>query len=517
MITRYILGLIFIFTLSTSPALYAQVIDEFQVGSGIVRISDYKISQEGETLQIDLLFNFSKLTLHSCQSLVFYPSLSAQDTVLSLPSVLVNGKMDHIERERKKTFGLTTDIIEPNAKEVVLYNKRNTLSYRYQLSLPYQFSWMDDATITINGYLTNCKGSHEHLVHHRISEGISLQVDLPQSRYQVTPYVSFVRPHAEPVKDREDNGVVYLDFLSGKSDILPTYRNNKTELDKIRQTINAIQHDKDITLTSISVRGYASIDGNSASNMKLSLARANSLNSYLSDTYGFKSSNLTSSAEGEDWEELERLVQESDLASKESLLSIIRSTEALDQKEHKLRRLHNGVPYRELVKEFFPKLRRVQYTVNYSVRTFTLEEGQQLIKSRPGLLSLNEMFLVANSYAKGSEDFNRVFDIAVRLFPSDSTARLNASAIALSKGDLTSARHYLSGLIGAEADNNRGVLKLLEGDLTTAEILLEQAKAGGCADASHNLLELEKKRSDDEHYERILLRLKKMEQNKLKK
>ena len=37
------------------------------------------------------------------------------------------------------------------------------------------------------------------------------------------------------------------------------------------------------------------------------------------------------------------------------------------------------------------------------------------------------MFLVANSYDKGSDQF-KVFDIAVRLYPTDPIAQLNTAA-----------------------------------------------------------------------------------------
>lgn len=52
------------------------------------------------------------------------------------------------------------------------------------------------------------------------------------------------------------------------------------------------------------------------------------------------------------------------------------------------------------------------------------------------------MYLVANSYPKGGDDFIKVFDIAVRMYPDDEVANLNAAAVALSKR-LPDARKYL--------------------------------------------------------------------------
>lgn len=49
----------------------------------------------------------------------------------------------------------------------------------------------------------------------------------------------------------------------------------------------------------------------------------------------------------------------------------------------------------------------------------------------------------------------------------------------------------------AEAIHARGVLKLIEGDLDGAEVLLKQAEAAGVAGAAENLKELQKKREDN--------------------
>ena len=39
------------------------------------------------------------------------------------------------------------------------------------------------------------------------------------------------------------------------------------------------------------------------------------------------------------------------------------------------------------------------------------------------------MYLVAQTYEEGSEDFNEVFHIAVRMYPHDPIANINAAAM----------------------------------------------------------------------------------------
>ena len=164
--------------------------------------------------------------------------------------------------------------------------------------------------------------------------------------------------------------------------------------------------------------------------------------------------------------------------------------------------MNGGAAYRYVLAGIFPSLRRSEYQIDYTVREFTVEEGREIIKTRPQQLSLSEMFAVANSYQIGSKEYNDVFETAVRLYSDDPVANLNAANIALSKKDLGSARNYLAKAGNSpEAIHARGVLNLMEGNLTEASKLLEQAKAAGVKDAAANLDELRKKEADNQLFD----------------
>ena len=78
-------------------------------------------------------------------------------------------------------------------------------------------------------------------------------------------------------------------------------------------------------------------------------------------------------------------------------------------------------------------------------------------------MTMQEMFLVAQTYEPGSPEFNEVFDIAVRLFPDDETANLNAACTDLQKGDLTSAEKHLAKAGNSkEAERVRDVFKQIK-------------------------------------------------------
>ena len=189
-----------------------------------------------------------------------------------------------------------------------------------------------------------------------------------------------------------------------------------------------------------------------------------------------------------------------DLPLKEEILSIIDKNESdFDVKEERIKALDGGKVYAALLQDCYPALRHSDYTVRYVVRGFDVEEAKQIIKLRPQQLSLQEMFLVAQTYEKGSDEFNEVFDVAVRMFPDDPTANINAAAIELQRGDLQQAVRYLD-KADAQASatlNNRGVLKLLQGDLDSAENYFKQAQAKDSVEAGANLEEVTNKRKDE--------------------
>ena len=199
----------------------------------------------------------------------------------------------------------------------------------------------------------------------------------------------------------------------------------------------------------------------------------------------------------EDWDGLRRFVAGSDMECKESLLAIIDSDLEPDARNWKLQTVDGKRPYDFLLANVYPKLRHSDYTVEYTVRAFNVEEAKQLLKTRPQLLSLNEMFLIAQTYEPGSAEFNEVFDIAVRMFPDDPTANLNAANAAVSEGALQRAETYLSKAGDTpEAVHARGVLLLLQGEYAGAETLLQQARQRGVREAEANLEQLRLKREN---------------------
>lgn len=99
---------------------------------------------------------------------------------------------------------------------------------------------------------------------------------------------------------------------------------------------------------------------------------------------------------------------------------------------------------------WYPALRHSDYHITYKVKPFNVEEAKEVLKTKPQQLSLNEMFMVAQTYEPGSKEFNDVMETAVRMFPSDPVANLNAAITRLNEGDTEGAKPYLDKAVNSE-------------------------------------------------------------------
>ena len=133
--------------------------------------------------------------------------------------------------------------------------------------------------------------------------------------------------------------------------------------------------------------------------------------------------------------------------------------------------------YKYLLNNVYPSLRHSDYKIDYTIRKFTtVEEIAGLIRTQPNKLSLNEMLYLAQSYEVGSDEFNDVFEIAVRMFPDEPLANLNVATSAMQRGDLVSAEKYLPKAGDSpEAVYARANYAFLKGNYEEAAKLYEEA------------------------------------------
>ena len=429
-----------------------------QANSDTLRVVESNVSRVGEDVIVDMKLDLSHIEVGRKRTLVYRPLLMKEDSVAELTPIIVNGRVRHIQYqrlERAEDFPNEIEIRRENGTEQTL---------DYHARVPFT-DWMNKSEVVMVCDLCGC--GWESLQNDRSS---LFPVNLVHE--PVVPAVLYITPLAE-VKVREKSGSAYLDFPVNQTVIRPDYRRNSTELAAIDATIQSVEDDPNATITKVTIKGYASPEGSYANNQRLAEGRSNALLEYVKKLHDFGDAEFSVSSEPEDWEGLEKRIESSSIADKEEWLAIIRDSEPadLDRKEWKLKQLPT---YREVLNTIYPALRHSDYTVEYHIRNFTTDEAREMLYKDPSQLSLEEMYRVAQTYEVGSEPYNEVFEIAVRLYPDDPISNLNAANTALLNRNATAARRYLTKAAeGPEKRLAEGVASWLEGDTDQARSIFE--------------------------------------------
>ncbi|MDR1258807.1 MAG: DUF3868 domain-containing protein [Tannerellaceae bacterium] len=468
----------------------AQSVFEDQIS---VKIQQLKQVDDSVRMVLDL--DLSNLAIGTERFLQLTPVLvSPNGRELKMQHLIINGRQRHRLFMRDKVLNTQGRRRNNDTYEAIELNSDNRKVYRYHQTVGYE-NWMRDAQLNIVSDLCGCAGNKPQIISEKVANRII--IDGAQA-YRAIPNVAYIRPEVEAVKARSESSDVFLDFPVAQVEINPSYGSNPRELAKIESVIRELRSDANLQVTGTTITGFASPEGNVMNNNQLALGRAEALRNYLSMRGVIPANLYRIGVGGEDWNTLARMVQNSYIEPKGAILSIIQAYSG-EMRKDRLRVLGGGAVYQRLLQEYYPRLRRVVSRIEYTVRRFDVEEAKQIIKVRPQQLSLNEMFLVANTYPEGSREFMEVFEIAVRVFPNDPVANLNAAASALIEKDLAKAERYLQ---KAKKNtpayyNNLGVLSMMQNKTARAKNLFRYAAESKLSAALENLEELKKKEEAD--------------------
>ena len=404
-------------------------------------LSNVSLWQQGNSLYVGMTFDMSKLTIGSTRSLSLIPLLTDGQHNVPLQEIIVNGK----RREKAYIRGLAITKQEPTAL-IVPYNKRET--FNYTQIIPYK-PWMSNASLQLVENLCDCGNYQEMNAQELITNDVSTEAKRLSA---MSPFVAYIQPTVEVVKNRSEQYEAHLDFPVNKSVILTDFMNNHAELVNIHAMFDKIQNDRNLTVKGISIEGFASPEGPLAFNEQLSKKRAEALKDYLVKNEKVSSKLYKVTFGGENWDGLVKALQSSSMKEKETFLNIIKNTTDDAKRKQEIMRVGGGAPYRTMLKEIYPRLRKVN-----------------------------------------CKDFVNVFDIAVRMYPTDAVANLNAGAVALSQKDLNAAVKFMEKADHntAEFINNTGVYNFLNGDINRAMAAFEQAAKLGNEAALANLKQLQ--------------------------
>lgn len=448
----------------------AQNCQEVKLAADKIKVSNVQVAQQNNALSVSMDLNLDSLYLPSNLQLVYTPVFKTRQGEIKMPQIVINGRRQQIMFERgvgKKQLHLS-----PEALVVRRTNKKvQTVNY--------------SASIPLSGQVKNYDlNMHEDLCGcGNMEEGNDFNL-----RHRRQPQAVFVRPAVEAVKVRHLDKRAYIDFPVNRIELHADYRRNPAQLDSIVRTINALKDDKNLEVSAINIHGYASPESPYSHNDYLAKNRAKTLTDYVRRMVALPTQLFTVSSTAEDWDGLRNYLKDSNLEHKSEILAIANDEKMdPDAREQKIKKLYPS-EYRFMLDTWYPALRHSDYHITYKVKPFDVAEAKEIIKTKPQQLSQEEMFLVAQTYEPGSKEFNDVMEIAVRMFPENETANLNAANTRLNAGDADGAKFYLDKAGNSpEALNARGVYESLKGNDQQARHNFALAAKAGVKAAQENL------------------------------
>lgn len=174
------------------------------------------------------------------------------------------------------------------------------------------------------------------------------------------------RQETVPMQMEAGCGVMYIEYPLNVTRVLPGFSKNRLELARIDSLLRPLLADSTVVIRSIKLTGYASPEGHYDHNVNLANRRIVGVMDYLSDAYALPSQSVFRlTAVAEDWDGLARALEASDRPYKKDALQIIRTVPLFDGRELELMKLRRGDPYREMLTDFFPRLRRTEFVIEW--------------------------------------------------------------------------------------------------------------------------------------------------------
>lgn len=431
-------------------------------------ISDVSVERSASNLLVSMTIHPGLFDKKANREVWIRPFIIGGNDTLRLIPVVVAGRTRYYRNLRA----------DGETDEYIMVRSGSGDPFHYSVNVSY-LPYMERGELQIESHIKGCCGDDLAAVYTSGLESFDFREKI------LRPAYSYVKPTGEIEKTRTVKGEAYIDFPVNKTTIYPGYRRNPQELAEIRKTIDAVRNDKDVTITSLTIKGYASPEGPYNINGKLAKGRTEALVKYVGDLYDFPESVLHADWEAEDWDGLAARIRKSNISEKDAILAVVTDNSMEPDARDAMLKRNFPEQYAFILTEIYPALRHSDYNVTYVVRDFTdVAEIAEVMKTDPRKLSLEELFLYARSLDKDSPEFREVMEVAVRMYPDDPVANLNAATTAVDHGEYDKARGYLRKAGNSpEATYTAGVLEAKTGNYDKAKQLLETASKAGIADA----------------------------------
>ncbi|MBD5248267.1 MAG: hypothetical protein HDS54_08935 [Barnesiella sp.] len=269
-------------------------------------------------------------------------------------------------------------------------------------------------------------------------------------------------------------------FLINQSNLRQSELNSQAVKDLNKEIADAHAADNR-EIEEINISSYASPEGSLDINTRLAENREKATTDYLRKQLTKDKitdfGELTAQFTAEDWEGFQQLVAASDIADKELILNVLSRFKDPEEREQQIRNLSSI--FDQLADQILPQLRKSRITASINIIGKSDEEIQQIYKSNPRSLTVEELLYAATLTDKPAEQLD-IYNTTATVYPNDYRAFNDLGVVQYSTGDFDAAKANFSAASrlnpsAPEPQMNLGLIALLNKDYRQANQKLGNA------------------------------------------
>ena len=286
--------------------------------------------------------------------------------------------------------------------------------------------------------------------------------------------------HQAVIREQKEAQINYL----VNSSVVRPRELTKAEITEFEQFLLSAQNDGRREVKNTEIIAYASPEGPTALNNKLSANREKSAETaYVNATKKILTGvDLKTLSMGEDWDGFKAAVTESNIPDKDLILRVLEMYSDLNVREREIRNMSKV--FTTLQDKVLPDLRRARWIANVDFTNYTNNELLAMVKTNLNDLDEEALLRVASLLPENGDKIP-VYRQAAEKFNS-SRGYNNLAVCHILNNDLASAKTALGRASNQDGfvKNNLGVIAMREKRYDEASALLNQS---GIPEAKHNM------------------------------
>lgn len=304
---------------------------------------------------------------------------------------------------------------------------------------------------------------------------------------QIDPQPLMMADKFERVKEKKEKADIH--YLIQRSNV----RNEELDQDDIKNLekfVEQVDKAENKKYKNIKISAYASPDGPTDLNERLSEGREKSANKYLDGVVDKKKLSKEDAKKlyeakrtTEDWEGFKKLVEESDIEDKDLILRVLSMHSDPEVREKELENMSKT--WEVLAEDILPKLRRSELYVTVEEIGFSDDEIKDYFDSNPDTLNLEEVLYAGHKLFKGNLNKQlEAFELALELEENCLRAHNNIGYIKIKQGEIDEAKEAVEKANSIKEGvpqvlNNLGAIALHNDNIEEAKEYFQNATDAG--------------------------------------